>query len=296
MSKLLLVGPAGCGKTHELLDSFGAALSSAADPLAADLFFVVPSAEHTERVVSLLIQRGLKGFFHKRVTTLSRLAEDIFRVTDVPVVSSLARTMIVRDLIRENAWDYFEEVHDQPGFLGLMTQFITELKESCVSPGIFRERMNALKGFEPAYGAKYEALADFYEQYEAQLKKQGLRDSQDALRSFRERKKKAEATTLRFKSIWIDGFFDFSNLQLECLRELCAITEDITVTLTKEEGREDAFEAVSRTEQDLVKLGFKIQQKKHAPTAPKDRHFFFCKRIFFLKRPQAQPLPRGRTS
>ena len=32
-------------------------------------------------------------------------------------------------------------------------------------------------------------LADFYEQYEARLKKQGLRDSQDALRIFRERKR-----------------------------------------------------------------------------------------------------------
>ena len=163
MSKVLLIGSAGCGKTHEFLDSFGAALSGAADPLAEDLFFVVPSAEHTERVVSLLIQRGLKGFFHKRVTTLSRLAGDIFRVTDIPVASSLTRTMIVRDLIHENAWDYFSEVWEQPGFLGLMAQFITELKESCISSEIFRERMNALKGFEPAYGAKYEALADFYE-------------------------------------------------------------------------------------------------------------------------------------
>ncbi|MDD5227021.1 MAG: hypothetical protein PHV97_07575, partial [Candidatus Omnitrophica bacterium] len=176
MAKVLLVGPSGCGKTHELLNSFGAALSNAADPLASDLFFVVPSAEHTERVVSLLIQRGLKGFFHKRVTTLSRLAGDIFRVTDIPVASSLTRTMIVRDLIRENAWDYFSEVCEQPGFLGLMAQFITELKESCIAPAVFRERMNTLKGFEPVYGAKYEALADFYEQYEARLKKQGLRD------------------------------------------------------------------------------------------------------------------------
>jgi len=138
MSKTLLVGPAGCGKTHQLLDRFGQALSNAPDPLASDLFFIVPSAEHTERVISLLIQQGLKGFFHKRVTTLSRLANDLFRITDVPVVSSLTRTMIIRDLIRENAWDYFSEVFDQPGFLGLMTQCVTELKESCIPPEIFR--------------------------------------------------------------------------------------------------------------------------------------------------------------
>jgi ATP-dependent helicase/nuclease subunit B len=284
MTKILLVGPAGCGKTHALLDSFGEALSNAADPLAEDLFFVVPSAEHTERVVSLLIQRGLKGFFHKRVTTLSRLAGDIFRVSDIPVASSLTRTMIVRDLIRENAWDYFSEVFEQPGFLGLMAQFVTGLKEACVSPEVFRERMNALKGFEPAYGLKYEALADFYEQYEARLKAQGLRDSQDALRIFREKKKKSEAPPARFKAIWIDGFFDFSNLQLEYLRELSSVTEDITITLTKEDGqeREGAFEAVSRTQQDLEKLGFETRKMKFGSFRTKKPSLTFLQKHLFL--------------
>jgi ATP-dependent helicase/nuclease subunit B len=286
MTKILLTGPAGCGKTHQLLDAFGEALSSAADPLVADLFFVVPSAEHTERVVSLLIQRGLQGFFYRRVITLSQLARDIFRVTDIPVASSLTRTMIVRDLVRENAWNYFEGVFDQPGFPGLMAQFVIELKESCIPPEVFRERMNVLKGFEPAYGAKYEALAGFYEQYEARLKAQGLRDSQDTLRIFRERKKKANLPDKRFKAIWIDGFFDFSNLQLEYLRELSAITEDITITLTKEEGQEpeNAFEAVNRTKQDLEKLGFKAQTiKSHSWRTKKPSLLFLQKNIFSQK-------------
>lgn len=294
MAKTILVGPAGCGKTHELLASFGAALANAADPLAEDLFFVVPSAEHTERVVSILIQRGLKGFFHKRVTTLSRLAGDIFRVIDIPVASSLTRTLIVRDLIRENAWDYFSEVWEQPGFLGLMAQFITELKESCIPAEIFRERMNALKGFEPAYGAKYEALADFYEQYEEQLQKQGLRDSQDALRIFRERKKTAETLAPRFKAIWIDGFFDFSSLQLEYLRELSAITESITITLTKEDGpgREEGFEAVSGTQRDLEKLGFKVApMKPRSYRTEKPALLFLQKNIFAQKTSGSAPEP-----
>ena len=267
MAKTLLIGPAGCGKTHRLLDQFGKALSDAMDPFLADHFFVVPSAEHTERLVSLLIQRGLKGFFYKRVTTLSRLADDIFRVADISVASSLTRTLIVRDLVRENDWDYFREVREQPGFIGLMAQFITGLKEACIPPGIFRRRMNALKGFEPAYGMKYEALADFYEQYENQLKARGLRDSQDALSIFRERKERKRTKVdpgVRFRSLWIDGFFDFSNLQLEYLRELCTVTEDITITLTKEEGpaADDAFEPILRTQEALEKLGFQVEPMK----------------------------------
>ncbi len=264
MSKTLLVGPAGCGKTHLLLDAFEKTLREAPDPLASDMFFVVPSMEHTERVVSLLIQRGVKGFFHKRVTTLSKLISDLFRITDLPVASSLTRAMIARDLLRTNAWEYFAQVQDQPGFLSLILQFITELKEACFLPDVFREQMNALKGFEPAYAAKYEALAAFYEQYEEELKKRGLRDGQDALRIFRERIPKGDAFPAKFKALWIDGFFDFSNLQLEYLMEICGMADEVTITLTREEGTgsEEAFEAVDRTQVDLEKIGFKIRRMK----------------------------------
>lgn len=289
MSKTLLVGPAGCGKTHELLDAFAKALAGAPDPLAEDLFFVVPSAEHTERVVSLLIQRGLEGFFHRRVTTLSRLAGEIFRVPDIPVVSGLTRAMIVRDILRENAWDYFKAVSDQPGFAGLMAQFVTELKEACIPPQVFRERMNALKGFEPAFGAKYEALAAFFEQYEARLKKQGLRDSQDALHIFRDRKKGSDPISLKrgqppfFSSLWIDGFFDFSNLQLEYLRELSAITDEITITLTREEGSggQDAFEPVRETERRLKALGFEVRKMKPVARRTEKQDLLYLQKNLF---------------
>jgi hypothetical protein len=150
--------------------------------------------------------------------------------------------------------------------------------------------MNALKGFEPAYVAKYEALADFYEQYEIRLKSQGLRDSQDALRIFRERKRGQAPFSLaeqkkepdpKFKSIWIDGFFDFSNLQLEYLRELSVITENITITLTKEAGGEEAFEAVSQTQRDLEKIGFKVQaMKAQSHRTEKPALLFLQKNIF----------------
>ncbi len=295
MGKILLVGPAGCGKTHQLIESFEKALSLAADPLASDVCFVVPSAEHTERVVSVLIQRGLKGFFHKRVTTLSRLAQDLFRVADIPVASSLTRMMIVRDLLRDHAWTYFKDSSAYPGFAGLMAQFITELKESCISPEIFRERMNALKGFEPAYALKYEALADFYGQYEAQLAERGLRDTQDALRIFRERKKGRGASALRFRALWIDGFFDFSNLQLEVLKELAMVSGEVTVTLTREDpksGAEGIFEPVARTQAALEAAGF-ITQWMSTPSkrTTKPALLFLQQHLFAPKEPRPAPVP-----
>jgi len=113
MSKTLLVGPAGCGKTHAVLEAFEKSLRSGC-PLDPDTFFVVPSAEHTDRIVSLLVQRGIAGFFYKRVTTLSRLIHSSFPLPDIPVASNFVRASIVRELLQENGWEYFERLKDSP--------------------------------------------------------------------------------------------------------------------------------------------------------------------------------------
>ena len=162
MGKTLLIGPAGCGKTYRVLEAFRQSLSRS-DPLRPDLFFVVPSMEHTERIISLLVQKGTSGFFHKRVTTLSRLSQSIFMAGDIPVASSLTRAMIVKELLRKTQWEYFAETRSQPGLVSLLLEFLSELKEALIPPELFRERMNALKSFEPAQALKYEALAGLYE-------------------------------------------------------------------------------------------------------------------------------------
>ncbi|MBU9889126.1 MAG: PD-(D/E)XK nuclease family protein [Candidatus Omnitrophica bacterium] len=264
MAKTLLIGPAGCGKTSLLLSSFREYLQNAPDLLAPDGFFVVPSSEHTERVVSLLAQQGVSGFFHKRVTTLSDLVRDLFQVKEVPVVSSLTRLLIVKDLLKTQNWDYFRSVREQPGFPVLMDQFLTELKESVLLPEDFRNRMNALKGLEPAFAGKYEALAALYEQFVEELRRRGLRDVQDALQILRERKTGGGISLPRLRFLWLDGFFDFSNLQREYLKELCEMTEEVTVTLPQEDGRgwEDAFETVAGTRKALVAMGFEVREMK----------------------------------
>lgn len=284
--KILLVGPAGCGKTHKMLDEFEDALRHS-DPLAPDIFFIVPSAEHTERVVSVLVQRGIKGFFHRRVTTLSRLAAEVFRVDDIPVASSIARLMAVKEVFAELDPEYFRAVRDQPGFLDLVLQFISELKESRVGTDEFRSRMNGLKKFEPAFGAKYEALAAIYESYQTKLKARGLRDQQDALTIFLERQAKGRAAGPRFKALWFDGFFDFSSLQLEYINILASAADAMTVTLTKEDGpgREETFGIAHATQKNLEAIGFKLLKMKpdNFRTRPSDL-LYLQKNIFLEKK------------
>ncbi len=260
-SKTLLIGPAGSGKTHQVLEEFVEALRSSPDPLAEDTFLILPTAEHVDRAVTLVLARGCPGFFHDRITTLSRFTGKIFHVPEERVASPVLRALILRELLASQSWPCFEKVQDQPGLLDLLLHAFSEWKESRFSVEDFRNRMNRLKTLEPDLSPKYESLAGLFELYETRLRAEGCVDRQDLFQIFKEKHAERTRERFRFKKIWLDGFFDFSNLQRAYLMEIAGLTDEITVTLTKDSGRsrEALFQAALETEQVLVSQGFQIK-------------------------------------
>lgn len=265
MKRILLTGPAGAGKTHALITEFRNALKEPA-PLDRRCVYVLPSAEHAERIMSLVLRDGLDGFFHRRITTLTRLVSELFGPGKQGVTTNVSKFLLVREVLASQEWGYFKAVQSTTGFAHLLLGFISELKESMVSAESFRERMNAMKGLEPAFRAKYEALAAIYERYEEGLKLRGLKDREDVIReNVLLACGRREGMTKPFKQIWVDGFYDFSALQFAGLEGLCALTEELTVTLTYEPLPKSAdpkmatrslFEAVLETREHLIDMGF----------------------------------------
>ena len=289
MSKVLLVGPPRTGKTQEILKQFQQSLQTSRDVLFPDSFLILPSAEHTDRMISLLMQRGTSGFFHRRITTFSRLVSETFGVGEEGLASNVTRTLILRDLLENRDWGYFNEVRQTSGFLNRMMALLSELKESLISCELFRERMNEMKRLEPHLAVKYEALASFYEAYEEALAQKGLRDRQDNYALYLEQKKQGARSSRKFRSIWLDGFFDFSPLQLAYLSEVCEISENVTITLTcdVESKRAELFEMIQETENALLELGFekKSLKSKSKPTALS----YLTQNIFSPTRPKQKP-------
>ncbi len=261
MAKTLLIGPAGSGKTYRALEEFEHFLKNDRQPLAANAFFLVPSAEHTGRIITVLMARGIEGFFHRRVTTLSRLISTTFGIGQDGIATNTTRFLLLRDILEKGNWECFQEVRQSAGFVNHMLSFISELKEGMIPAAFWRERMNGLKSSEPDLAAKYEALASIYEAYEEGLKQKGLRDRQDGFELFQQRKQAGEFRHRKFKHLWFDGFFDFSPLQLAYFNELCEMSENVTVTLTYEESPERAplFEAVQPVFETLARMGFKVE-------------------------------------
>ncbi len=254
-SRVLFVGPAGCGKSEKLLRIFEERLA-VENPLEPLSYFIVPSQEHAERIIKILILRGSAGFFSNRITTLDDLIEKAFEIPNPPAASNLTKIAVVRRLLAEDCGVYFEAIRDKPGFLNLILNLITELKDHCWTAELFRKEMARLKKMEPDTALKYEALADIYERYEAALKQLGLRDRRDTLGIYLEQKKAQNLKPLAFHTLCFDGFFDFTPLQKECVAELVASSQNAAAALTWDAPRAGVFEPVSVTQKMFLQMGF----------------------------------------
>ncbi len=251
----LFIGPAGCGKSEKLLRLFEErlALENPLEPLS---YFIVPSQEHAERIVKILILRGSAGFFSNRITTLDDLIEKAFEIPNPPAASNLTKIAVVRRLLAEDCGAYFEAIRDKPGFLNLILNLITELKDHCWTAELFRKEMARLKKLEPDTALKYEALANIYERYETALKDLGLRDRRDTLGIYRAQKRAQTLKPMVFHTLCFDGFFDFTPLQKECVAELIASSEQAAAALTWDVPRAGIFEPVTVTQKMFLQMGF----------------------------------------
>lgn len=254
----LFIGPAGCGKSEQLLKAFEERLS-VENPLDPNSYFIVPSKEHAERIIKLLIIRGSPGFFSNRVTTLDDLIEQCFEVPNPPAVSNLSKIAIVRRILSEEGEGYFGKIYDKPGFLNLILNFLNELKDFCWTPEAFRLEMGRLKKLEPEAALKYEALAGIYERYEEALRELGLRDRRDTLAIFQARKAASDKMKpLHFHTLCLDGFFDFTPVQMEAVSELANASEYFFAALTWDKEHASIFEPVTATKKMFDALGFEV--------------------------------------
>ena len=254
----LLIGPAGCGKTQVCTEAFDEAISTSSNLLADDHLFILPTAEHRARTIDLVLRRGLPGFFQRRITTFDRSLRELLRLGGLDFATDVTRRIILEEIFSRLKLQYFEGATQTAGFLELISRTIVELKEYLIRPDEFEKRLASLKKRFPEFALKYDDLIHIYQAYEHELKERNLTDQRDSLRLLEEGLNRGEFQSPELKCVWIDGFSDFSKLQLAFIEFLTRHANEVTVTLTvaRDPFRSPLFSVVSETQAALEDMGF----------------------------------------
>jgi len=289
----VLAGPAGIGKTQLCLEHFF--------KLRKDMLYLLPSAEHRERILDLMLRKEGAGFFGERVLTFNRLMQQLLKAGDFALVTDAQSRFLLSDLVTHYAGDYFAAVRDFPGFLETVSDFLGELKESLVSLEQFRRSVARLKKARPEWAAKYDALLKIYEGYENRMEERGLRDHRDGLFLLKEAGTKNNFSLPKFKHLFVDGFFDFSKSQLEFLRWLAERSERITLAMTLDRSpeRKRLFEIPLQTLEALEEIGFQTvdladlpNQRTASPALAHIEKNIFRHSESFARHPEAPKGPK----
>jgi ATP-dependent helicase/DNAse subunit B len=265
MSISVYVAPAGAGKTHHTI----AEARRQARDLEASTYVLVASALQAQAFRRRLAQAG--GAIGVRVLTFEQLYRLCLGPTDAVSceISEAVQHRVIRSAVRQLSLEHYAPLTGQPGFVHTLKSIIDELKAARVSPESFAEAVAAHGG-----SARLRELADIYAAYQHRLRAEGWADTAGlgwlAVEAL-------ERDAGQFGTNWplllVDGFDDFTSVQLALLALLANRVERTVITLTGTlDGRDRllAHRRFNRTREELVEaLGVEPAPLPEAnPVAP----------------------------
>lgn len=239
MSTEILLAPVGTGKTDDALDRLSQTLD---DQPLAQVWVLVSGKRQEDAFRQRLVERydGRRVYFNVEFFTFYQLYHRLLNIARQPprMLDDAARFGLLRailaDLQTRGELTVFAAIATTPGFVGIIADFIYELKQNLVYPHHFVEAAQSLKDRE---------LADIYATYQDWLQgdegKDALVDREgegwlalDVLREERFHPIGREVDLLL-----VDGYDQFTPLQASLLMLVAARAKNTLITLATVPGR-----------------------------------------------------------
>jgi ATP-dependent helicase/nuclease subunit B len=234
----LLLGPAGAGTTTEALALLAARRRGRA-------ILLLPSKLHAERLDPQLVFLRRTG-----VHTFGRLIGLILRRSnrEVPLLSRTARALLLRatvsELVARKALPQLAMVAHKPGFLADVGELLNELAEAECTPEAL-----ATANVSP-YDGEY---ATIYTAYQARLAQLGVADEARLLTIARDLLRE-QPDLVPIELFVVDGFDQFTALQLSLVQTLAAQASRVLITLTGEQPPRPAHRRFQRTLEQVQRV------------------------------------------
>jgi ATP-dependent helicase/DNAse subunit B len=243
--------PAGSGKTGRLLDRFRSALREAR-PKRPRAYWITPSARLAADVRERLIDEGGTAVLSPGIFTFGQLAQRILVRGRVRIssLSAIGERHLVRHALRRaieaGELKSFRNNALSSGYVDLVVSHFRELKRRGIgsarllgSPILER---NAAEGHE---------LAKVYEDYENLLAKNKLTDRVGRLAIARDLMAGGEPAFSEIELVVVDGFTDFSPIELDLLDQLAKRSGELHISLPYDHETGDAVEGSRQFRTDL---------------------------------------------
>jgi len=245
----LITGPAGTGKTNRIYEEIRAAV----ERREGGRILLVPEqfSHEAERELCRVCGDRLSRYAEVlSFTGLARAVQAELGGGSVPVLDKGGKLLCMA-LALTNCYDalkVFDRSAKRPEMQAVLLATLDAMKTSCVTP---EQLLNAAEHFTGELSYKLTDLALVYESYRLVLGNSKA-DPMDALLTLSARI--SDSRRLNGQTVmYIDGFTDFTQLELEVLRELLRRGVDLTVCLTLDRPDSDR-ELFTLQRRSLVRL------------------------------------------
>lgn len=281
----LLVGPAGSGKTAAALAEYRKLAAVGLGPSRRRLW-IAPTRQVAADIREALVDPAT-ALLDPGVTTFADLAGEILLDAGVEArrINSLQRRRLLGRTIREFALDgklpHFAAVAETLGVVAIIDEAIADAQQRAVTPAELKREA----GRQDDAAALDIALV--YGAYQEQLAAAGLIDEQTVLTA-------AAATLATSRELAVapvlavvDGFSDFTTIELHLLRQLLARTQQMLVTLP---GTPDAVRLAPRAARE--RDGSRADFAANGSTTSGDAHLGSIRADLFFRSLSAEQLLR----
>lgn len=231
MNNILVYGPPKCGKTTFIVNEFCSHINKS--PL-----ILVPARENVRYIKKAIFSnKSISGYTNQRILTFEHLINPI-----VPkkAISPITKHCLLREITTELDLKHFSSAINYRGFYELLSDFIGELKMGLIMPDNFNKAIN-----KKTATVKDKDIYKIYKSYQEKMNTLNLVDQEDKfLQALDRLQTKNTALSADYQFIYVDGFMNFSPIQLEIIKALNQLADQITITLTLDKAKSPDQEAI----------------------------------------------------